>query len=250
MSEILTTRQVQDILKVDRITVYRMLQDGRLKGSKIGQQWRFNRSDVERLLNVSSAPAPAADAEAFSDASFPTHCVQTIQDLFSEVSQLSALVVSVDGLPLTQVSRPTLFYTQLLQSPSAQSACRACWKTFAEQSAAGSRFFTCFAGLQYISAPIEDEGTLIGFFLAGQFYWQQPDAREETERMRRLAGSFDLPAEALQTAARQLPVIEPEKQALVEGWPAVAALAVQSILHERIGFMTRLQRIATLTQLS
>jgi excisionase family DNA binding protein len=37
----LTTRQVQNILQVDRITIYRMLQDGRLKGVKIGQQWRF-----------------------------------------------------------------------------------------------------------------------------------------------------------------------------------------------------------------
>ena len=34
MTDLLTTRQVQDILKVDRITIYRMLQDGRLKGVK------------------------------------------------------------------------------------------------------------------------------------------------------------------------------------------------------------------------
>jgi excisionase family DNA binding protein len=50
MTDLLTTRQVQEILKVDRITIYRMLQDGRLKGVKIGQQWRFARREVERLL--------------------------------------------------------------------------------------------------------------------------------------------------------------------------------------------------------
>lgn len=250
MNEFLTTRQVQDILKVDRITIYRMLQDGRLQGSKIGQQWRFDSSDVERLVRSPAPPVSSADGDACPDILFPTHCVQAIQDLFSEVSQLSAVVISVDGQPLTQVSRPSEFFSLLQLSPGAQAACRDCWKTIAEQSAAGSKFFTCFAGLQYISAPIEDAGKLIGFFLTGQFYWQPPDAREEAERMRRLAGSFDLSTEALQNAARKLPVIQPAQQQLVEGWPAVAAHAVQSILHERIGFMDRLQRIASLTQLS
>ncbi len=51
MDDLLTTKQVQDILKVDRITVYRMLNDGRLKGVKIGQQWRFPAREVERLLS-------------------------------------------------------------------------------------------------------------------------------------------------------------------------------------------------------
>ena len=31
MENFLTTKQVQNLFKVDRITVYRMLQDGRLK---------------------------------------------------------------------------------------------------------------------------------------------------------------------------------------------------------------------------
>ena len=43
MDVLLTTREVLDMLKVDRITIYRMLQDGRIKGVKIGQQWRFAR---------------------------------------------------------------------------------------------------------------------------------------------------------------------------------------------------------------
>ena len=49
MDNLLTTRQVQDRLKVDRITIYRMLQDGRLRGVKIGQQWRFPEKEIERL---------------------------------------------------------------------------------------------------------------------------------------------------------------------------------------------------------
>ena len=45
MENYLTTKQVQDLFKVDRITIYRMLQDGRLKGVKIGNQWRCCQQD-------------------------------------------------------------------------------------------------------------------------------------------------------------------------------------------------------------
>ena len=50
MNELLTTRQVQETLKVDRTTIYRMLKDGRLNGVKVGSQWRFPRLEIEAVL--------------------------------------------------------------------------------------------------------------------------------------------------------------------------------------------------------
>jgi excisionase family DNA binding protein len=246
--ELLTAREVQKILKVDRITIYRMLNDGRLKGAKIGQQWRFLRRDVDRLLGndlPSSEELPPPELNS----SFPTHCVQTIQDLFSDVSQNSALVVDAQGEPLTQVTHPCGFCQLMLGNPGGQEACRLTWRTIASQASAGSKFFTCHAGIQYIAAPIVDEGKPVGFFLTGQFHWQAPDAREDTERLRRLSSSFDLPLEQLQQTAAAVPVIDPNDHARVEAWPFSAARAVQSILHERLGFMERLGQIANLTKL-
>jgi excisionase family DNA binding protein len=246
MDDFLTARQVQDLLKVDRITVYRMLQDGRLKGVKIGQQWRFHRREVDRLLSS----APAGPNLPSGDGSFPTHCVQTIQDLFAEVGQVSALVLDGQGRALTSASRPGPLYQALVETTAGQEAYRACWREFAQAGLAGSRFFTCPAGLQYVAAPIHDRGEPAGLFLAGQFYWQAPDPREEAERVRRLAETYHLPLEALQRAAAAVPVIDPAQHARVESWPALAARAVESILNERTGFIERLQRIANLTQLT
>jgi excisionase family DNA binding protein len=246
MNNLLTTRQVQNILKVDRITIYRMLQDGRLKGVKIGQQWRFDQSEVDRLLNrevVLESPLSGG-----SDPTFPTHCVQTIQDLFSNVSQISTIVVDTLGEPLTEVSHPCTFCQAILSSPSGQEACRTSWKAAAEHARSGGKYFTCHAGLQYVSAPIVDQGEYAGLFLSGQFYWQAPDQREEQERVRRLAAAHQLDQAELQKAAAALPVIEPQQQAQVEAWPLSAARAVQSILQERTLFIKRLQQIANLTQ--
>jgi excisionase family DNA binding protein len=248
MEELLTTRQVLELLKVDRITVYRMLQDGRLKGVKIGQQWRFPLREVQRLLGVvvpGDEPIPPDP-----NPNFPTHCVQAIQDLFSEVSQISALVLDTQGEPLTQVSHPGAFYQIITRTPEGMDAYRDTWRVIAQQSASGSKFFTCHAGLHYAGAPVLDEGKSIGWFLVGQFYWQAPDPHEEAERIRRLASAYHLKQDELLQAAREIRVIEPDQQARVEAWPFTAAHAVQSILHERIGFMERLQQIANLTQIS
>jgi len=248
MDDLLTARQVQDILKVDRITIYRMLQDGRLKGVKIGQQWRFGRSEVERLLGSgSTAPEPAP---APGESSFPTHCVQTIQDLFAEVGQISALVVDMQGRELTRVSRPAALHQILAESPAALESCRACWREFARASLSGERNFTCHSGLQYTAAPIRDRGEPIGLFLAGQFYSQPPDPGEEAARLDRLAAAYNLPLEDLRLAAAAVSVIDPQLRARVETWPFLAARAVESILKERVGFIERLQRIANLTQLT
>jgi excisionase family DNA binding protein len=251
MDDLLTTHQVQDILKVDRITIYRMLSDGRIKGVKVGQQWRFARQEVERILKGQPAgepdPAPAALA---GESIFPVHCVQTIQDLFSEVGQVGALVVDEQGEPVTHISHPCAFCNAIQSSPAGLAACQDSWREFSAKIRQGSRFFTCHAGLQYIGAPILDRvDRPVGAFLAGQFYWETPDGRESAERLRRLAAMHTLALEPLQKEAQTIAVIDPAQHARLEGWPFTAARAVQSIMRERLGFMNRLQQIANLTQL-
>lgn len=248
MEDFLTTRQVQSILKIDRITIYRMLQDGRLKGVKIGSQWRFTRQELERLT---SGEPPAESSPQSGSSNFPTHCVQTIQNLFSAVSQISALCIDSQGEPLTEPTGLCGLCQMMQQSPTGREACQASWKETARQITSGPRRITCHAGIQYIAAPFkDDDGKTAGFFLAGQFYWQAPEPHEQEERLRRLALAHSLPFEELQGAERTAPVIDPALHARVEQWPLTAAQAVQSILQERTRYIQRLQQIADLTQIS
>ena len=48
-NKLLTAKQVQDLLHVDRTTIYRMLKDGRLNGVKVGKHWRFSAQEVNDL---------------------------------------------------------------------------------------------------------------------------------------------------------------------------------------------------------
>ena len=61
MDDLLTTRQLQDLLQVDRITIYRMLHDGRLRGFKVGGQWRFSRTAIRSWIDHRTRAGPVGD---------------------------------------------------------------------------------------------------------------------------------------------------------------------------------------------
>jgi excisionase family DNA binding protein len=88
MSALLTTRQLQDLLQVDRITIYRMLGDGRIRGFKVGGQWRFPRQAIERWLHEQQTEVEAEistpeGAVRPSAEALPLSCVGAIQEIFA-----------------------------------------------------------------------------------------------------------------------------------------------------------------------
>ncbi len=246
MEELLTTRQVQDLLKVDRITIYRMLQDGRLKGVKIGQQWRFPRGNVEKLL-ISGSPIETTVAADLT-AAFPAHCVQPVQDLFAEVSGLSAVILDLEGSPQTEISNPCDFCRLIWKSDSGRLACLETWREFARQAAEGQKILTCHAGLSYWVHPVIENSKPVGWFITGGCIQQSTEAAQQ--RLVELSQQFNIPIEKLQDAFDKIPRISQEMRARVNAWPAIAARAVEGILRERTSFIERLQQIANLTQLS
>ena len=50
---LLTVAEVADLLRINKSTVYRMAKQGRLPATRVGRQWRFRRSVLERLLEPS-----------------------------------------------------------------------------------------------------------------------------------------------------------------------------------------------------
>lgn len=47
---LLTMNEAAAYLRVSRDTVSRWVRDGKLKGSKLGSQWRFSSDDVRQFL--------------------------------------------------------------------------------------------------------------------------------------------------------------------------------------------------------
>ncbi len=243
MQELLTAREVQDRLKVDRVTVYRMLKDGRLRGIKVGQQWRFTPASVEQLLNGGNPPAtqlPTRPAEVL-----PLHCIQPIQDVFADVAGVGAITVTPQGEPLTTPSGACAFCTLIQASPAGMLACRESWRRLGESSPGG--FATCHAGLNYAQGPISVEGVPVALVIAGQFYAEPPDPAAVAAQVARLSATYELDAAALASAAAAIPTLDARTHSRMDGWLRRVATTFTMITHERANLLDRLRRIAAMT---
>ncbi len=244
MDDLLTTRQVQELLKVDRITVYRMLNDGRLKGVKIGQQWRFPAREVERLLSGCVNEPPET---SLSGSAMPRHCLQIIQDVFAEMGQMGALIVDLNGAPLTEMSAPCALCTALQHSPGGQAACRTSWQHLAQSASAGRGWSACHAGLHYSWIVLHEDNQPVALLLAGQVDLRPEDA---SERPAALAQRYNLNPAQMEQANALVRLLASEQRQQTERWLERVAAALESILKERSSLMKRLQRIAEISDLN
>jgi excisionase family DNA binding protein len=63
MPDVLTVREVADLLRVHRCTIYRLLRKGELPAFKLGADWRFLRDEVELWTKLrSEAPTEVSMA--------------------------------------------------------------------------------------------------------------------------------------------------------------------------------------------
>lgn len=251
MDELLTTRQVQAHLQVDRTTIYRMLKDGRLQGIKIGQHWRFPRSSVEAMLAEPVAPPVPVQSETpiLSLDAIPVHCLQAVQDVSAETVEVGAVTTDNVGQPLTEVSNSCRFCNLILNTESGRQACIQSWRELAQQSDAQPHFFTCHAGFQYARARIEVDGVTSAMLVAGQFFTGAPNPAAREAQIQQLAKRHDLSADELRTADRHHNILSKSKQTKITAWLKKLADTFAIISLERADMLNRLQRIAQLSKM-
>jgi excisionase family DNA binding protein len=245
--KLLTARQVQELLHVDRTTIYRMLKDGRLTGVKVGQRWRFSAYEVDDLL--SGVTHQDNEITPVNENILPLHCMQPVQDVFAEIAEVSSVTTNHKGQPLTRISNACDFCKLIMGSEDGRQACIESWRTLAQQKDQLPGFTSCHAGLQYARARIEVGGELIAILVAGQFYVHNPEPEEEEERLQSLAEKYHIDEDLLTQAARQISVLDAPKIPQIRGWLERVAKTFEQISSERAGLMHRLEQISVMSNI-
>ncbi len=243
MANLLTAKQVQELLNIDRTTIYRMLKDGRLAGIKVGNQWRFPAGEIDLLISGDKTAAREVSPDDFFE-SLPLHCMQPMQDVFAEIAGVGSVITDMDGLPLTRISHSCDFCKLILGSTEGRKQCFASWKDVADQSKEDPGFVQCHAGLYYASGDIQAEGEVVASLVAGQFYEKEPDPEEESKRVRELAEKYEISPDLLAQAVRDILVCEPSKQKRLGSWLQRIADTFGEISGERAELISRLKRIS------
>jgi excisionase family DNA binding protein len=245
METLLSAKQVQELLHVDRTTIYRMLKDGRLTGVKVGQQWRFYASEINELL-TGTALTGEKDAPVSVDV-LPLHCLQPMQDVFAEIAEVGAVTTDKEGQPLTRLSNSCDFCKLILGSEEGRQACVESWHKLAQHDGTSPEFIPCHAGLQYASARIEVQGERLALLISGQFYAKSPDSQEQVQRIQKLSSACHIDPNLLSQAAEKIPVLDSRKETQLWEWLKRVARTFEQISSERANLMHRLKQIAVMS---
>ena len=254
MDTLLTTRQLQALLQVDRITIYRMLNDGRLQGFKVGGQWRFSRLAIEQWLQEQQASlgVPAAPGRTAgvlpSPEALPLSCIQAIQDIFAEALGVGTVTTAVDGSPLTPVANSCAFCNLILGTSTGRQRCIASWRAAAnvdEDALAGVA--TCRAGLRYVWGRIIVRGEFVAATHAGQFRDRKLEGEAWDVDTQALSMSTGVQEGRLQRALASVPVLNDHRQTQVSLLLRRVAATFSEISEERLDLLGRLRRIAEIS---
>jgi excisionase family DNA binding protein len=184
MTAFLTTRDLQDLIKVDKSTIYRMADDGRLPALKVGRQWRFPSAEIDAWLAggaMTAPPAPAASPAGLQD----------LADLLGR--SLGAMVVITDfgGRQLTTVANPCGLFSAVAAGPSGISHCIAAWRRYSEEPGLAPQLHTSAFGFLCARAFARVGDRLAAMVIAGGIaseHWP-PGA----DGIRRIAASLGVP---------------------------------------------------------
>jgi excisionase family DNA binding protein len=152
----LTAHDVQKLIRVDRSTIYRMAESGRLPAVKVGRQWRFPTDEIERWLKGEEPPT-----------GLPDRCMQSVADLFADLYGVMVIVADIDGQPITEISNPCGYFSAVATEAAALDRCIAEWRALGSQYDFTPQLRPTHLGFLCTRAFIRIDNELAGMVIAG-----------------------------------------------------------------------------------
>jgi excisionase family DNA binding protein len=261
VEDLLTTRQLQDLLKVDRTTIYRIVKRGDLPAVRVGNQWRFPRKDVEAWLNdttlmeeisTSTDTASTPRAGGAWDSSnahfiFPLECVQRIQDAFAEILGVTILVTSPEGTELTRSSNPCSLWEVARTAPEFRETNRHFWAELGAARDLHAQLRAGPLGLLWGRGLIEHGGQVRAMAIVGGI--APAEWPPDEDRIVALADELAVPESTLRRSIDG--VHHAEEDGLKRLLPFIQRIGdiLEHIVAERVEIVDRMESINELTRL-
>lgn len=178
MQSLLNARQVQDVLHIDRSTVYRMAEDGRLPATRVGKQWRFPADEIYALI---SAQPPLVNTSGLDP-----KVASAIAELAGDLLGVMVLVTDMEGHPITPIANPCQWMREHADDAVVLPTCISEWQAMADDHSFEPTFQPGQFGFECARAFVRSGRELIAMVLAGgvstdehdEFYHLSPAERE------------------------------------------------------------------------
>ena len=247
----LTTKDLQQLLHVDRSTIYRMAESGDLPGVKVGRQWRFPAERINRWLSDRNMRPAEAPETTGSDANgdmlgglLPAEYVTSIGNLFGEMLGVMVVVTDMNGAPLTEPSNQCGLFRLINGQPGAVARCVAGWRDLAHDLDLSPRFAPSHLGLLCARSYVRVGSELRGIILAGGIAPEQwPPTSAEIEQ---ISSDFGVDADDIRTHIDEVFHLDAgARQRVLDFLPRLARF-LSEVANERTQLLSKLDAIAAL----
>ena len=241
----LTARDLEELIRVDKSTIYRMAEDGRLPAVKVGRQWRFPEDAVMGWLGIDTGGAVMRIEHNLRDLVTPG-VATAVAVLAAAAMGVMVVVTDMDGRPLTPVANPCGLFNAVAADPAILPRCISSWQKYASAPDLVPRFGPSEFGFLCARAFVRRDTRLLGMVIAGGV---APDAWPPApSTARAITTGLGVAEEVFADHADEVYHLAHSEQARLLGLLPRVALLVSQIADEAGAVAGKLSAIAELAE--
>ena len=259
-AELLTTKEVEDLIQLNRVTIYRLIREANFPAVKVGGQWRFPREAVEAwLVEQGRVPEPASVGEATTEDSetqtprqptltdlFATPEIISVLEAFSKAVGLSVLVTDKCGQTLVDHPGCRHPFCQLVRNArEGQTACLGA-RVAIENADTSHRLIGCAAGLCYLRTPIELDNQAIAFVFMGPLLTSASNRDAVQDNLTAFSHEIGVAPAVMLAQAKSVASFTDEQISILVDLLSQIISAILRIVRERLSVTRRLKEIASI----
>lgn len=249
MMKLLTTKELQVMLQIDRTTIYRMAEAKRLPAIKVGNQWRFPEDQIKSwlqrqttVLAPGTQPLEGTNGVAAIGTLLSKEYVRFIQDSFAMAFGAMIVVTDMDGNPVADVSNPCGLFRVINQTPNAIQKYIENWSHPDATPGLEPQLIKDRLGLLGARGLVRVGTELKGMVIGGGI--APADWPPESAQVAATAAAFGLPPEALTPHLHEVFYLDEAQQDLVLSLVQRIADVLAYTATERLALMEKLNSIA------
>jgi PTS system nitrogen regulatory IIA component len=250
MTSLLTAKELQALLQVDRSTIYRMAESGRIPAIKVGRQWRFPSEQITSWLGTPNTPREDVKAvespipNGTLQSLLPTEYVDSMAELLGQLLGVMVVVTDMDGRPISKAANPCGLFEAINENDDAVARCVVSWKQLADQIDLQPRFAPSHMGLLCARSYLRVGAELKGMVLVGGI---APDSwPPSATELDAIAEAFGAPPELVKDRVHEVFQLDEEGRRRVLSFLPRMAQMLSKIATERTNHLARLDAIAAL----
>ncbi len=257
-AKLLTTKEVERLMQLNRVTIYRLIRDAGFPALKLGGQWRFPRDEVERwlekrghLVSTSGSEPTQTLAASKVDILVPDDLLRSIEITsllrsFASAIDLSVLIIGNNGdilLDCAECRHP------LCQRVHAKQVCylaQSVRAAAAGQTHESQVLFDCVPGLHYLRAPVGLAEYPIGYVVMGPFMIEPIDPGDVHAQLADFARRNGADTDVLTEELQHVKCFTQDQVHILAEIFSRAISAMLEVVYRRADANRRLNKIAQL----